>query len=1668
MAGGSSKWRAWLTAFLYNCAFSLACDNHVAEKIDLLGRLIEGIQLTALALHPALTGWGQSGVQLFLSYFLLEFGSSTEFYALVIVVLFMFLMFARLGIQVASYGIAPVSRFLHFGRISFKVVQTILCLPVAVVVARVLDDNAIILLSAADSSNTGDAGGGAPGNSNSTATAIANIVLAVVVFGIALLPTMVTLTFLSPPDHARITGLTRISSRQQLWVGLLKLALGASYSLLGAQARYTTISGLLALLASIFIVPYYGAGLPNLLSTMWVALPTFFAIVALFLPGTGTTATSSPFFMTAIIGAIPFAAAMGALYVLRLQYLLRGTGFWERELRNLGHYWKSVGAHTSRWRASAVRRASQAVGGTAGGEAPATPATPSAAGNAGHGDAATTAAAEAVFPALPPDVVLSRCRFHLEVVTAAYYIHFASHGKAMPWVVDFTTRATKKFAGNVMLQELLILWLGYFDAGSAHQRAVVNNMIRKLVARHMVFWDVRFTFFRILKMHEMATYRQQEDLRRFTNLDLARYIHNFTLARKEHTVALRWACHFWKSASSDHPNIDTIDFLAGRMQKHQTRSLRHYRILLYSFPSVISLLRCYASFVLDCLNNRSLAEEILEHAEKLQEDRMESRSAVPYHHAATVAALRPAPSSVAVDNPSTVSLPMMASGPSPGDSARQMMPPPASPNKSASGNIRARRSNNGSTDLLQTPGATGGGDDTYSEHTRTSSHAHSSDVLQSINAQSIFDVDSFEEQRHGLAMAGLRKLAQRIVLSLGVLLAGIIALYLIGVNVMASEAADRASMLDAGDLRISFLQASYDILTLNHQLATNATVADMTRTQQSLILSGANVMITLNAMFNRSSTIGTNLNFWATPFAYDFNTGTTVNPMAFIRQFGLSLYSSGLYPAAYLDATYGDLVWLTTNVLPPTDPDAFLAGSTAFVKAFQQFYETNVAARGRLMHVTGIVLSCLPVVVFLVLFLPIWIKLSREITGVMRLYGRIPRRVAQVLAQEMSECLKEQMESDGVDSADMPAGAGSGGGGGGGGGKDGGGAAGSREQLARRSTAADADSTKGAGALSSGSTSTGSTGGTGDDWSGLNSGQDRLARNHQLMARSLWLVVAMLVLISAVTVGLLMSFVIAIDYSSERASIINYSGGRMSYMFRALTYARELTYMNGTTANATLLRGLMVRHAETARQIHEGVLFGNRSMNIGRTFGYVVPADSITFTRSCNGGLECISIEEGFAFFTLTARRIYDTGTVTPGSLGVLTAIASNGTNFRNNIMAVRNVYSMLHAPEIAMANTASTGLFACIFPLYVVMGVALYYPLSSVANFIRRTRYAPFSEFVFVMIVVGHTYAWTPVRNILFQLPEETVVKIPPVRDYLRTGAIDLSHISVFSRKRRAAKKPTTSGTPASAAAAETTGKRRRSQVAADANARLRLSIGAAASNEPPITIDAATPTTAVNPRAPVTLQAPGDGDKGGGKGDPPPLSAMRRHTVPDSQRVVRIVDDRPFEVGATADDSTPLPRARNSLDRAVSTSATASALVAPSHPPTASMFSSTESNTASSSASPSPRRAITRWIRQQQEQLEEERRRAASAAAAAVDGEPGERPRAISGQSIRRLLSLGNSGNAGGHGSAAPPPPQPSRGAGAGGGEDANGVPSIRAIPPSTGTLPKVESGPDAPSPV
>ncbi|KAJ3374441.1 hypothetical protein GGF31_007218 [Allomyces arbusculus] len=1633
MAGGSSKWRARLTAFLYNCAFSLACDNHVAEKIDLLGRLVEGIQFTALALHPALTGWNQAGAQLFLSYFLLEFGSSTEFYALVIVVLFMFLMLARLGIQVASYGIAPVSRFLHFGRISFKVVQTILCLPAAVVVTRVLDDNATILLSAVDSSSTD---GGAPSNSSSTktATAIANIVLAVVVFGIGLLPTVATLTFLSPPDHARITGLTRISSRQQLWVGILKLAMGVSYTLLGVQARYITSSGLFALLVSIFIVPYYGAGLPNLLSTMWVALPTFFAIVALFLPGSGTTTTSSPFFMTAIIGAIPFAAAVGALYVLRLQYLLRGTGFWERELRNLGHYWKSVGAHTSRWRASAVRRASQAVGG---GEAPLTPATPSAALAHGNDDAAaTTAAAEIVFPALPPDVVLSRCRFHLEVVTAAYYIHFTSHGKALPWVVDFTTRATKKFAGNVMLQELLILWLGYFDAGSAHQRAVVNNMIRKLVARHMVYWDERFTFFRILKMHEMATYRQQEDLRRFTNLDLARYIHNFTLARKEHTVALRWACHFWKSASSDHPNIDTIDFLAGRMQKHQTRSLRHYRILLYSFPSVISLLRCYASFVLDCLNNRSLAEEILEHAEKLQEDRMESRSAVP--HAAMVAALRPAASSVAADEPSAVSLPLAVLGPSPSDSARQMMPPPALPSKSASGgNMRARRSNNGSTDLLQTPGAggAGGGDDAYSEHTRTSSHAHSSDVLQSINAQSIFDVDSFEEQRHGLAMAGLRKLTQRIVLSLGVLLAGIIALYLIGVNVMAAEAADRASMLDAGNLRIDFLQASYDILTLNHQLATNATVADMTRTQQSLILSGAKVMTTLNSMFNRSSTLGTNLNFWASPFAYDFNTGASVNPMAFIRQFGLSLYSSGLYPAAYLDATYGDLVWLTTNVLPPTDPDAFLAGSTAFVKAFQQFYETNVAARGKLMQVTGIVLSCLPVIVFLVLFLPIWIRLSREITGVMRLYGRIPRRVAQVLAQEMSECLKEQMESDGVDSADMPAGAG-----GSAGGKEGG-AAGSREQLARRSTSASADSTTGAGALNSGGASPGSSG-TGDDWSGLNSGQDRLARNHQLMARSLWLVVAMLVLISVVTVGLLMSFVIAINYSSERASIINYSGGRMSYMFRALTYARELTYMNGASANATLLRGLMVRHAETARQIHEGVLFGNMSMSIGRTFGYVGPADSITFTRSCNGGLECISIEEGFAFFTLTARRIYDTGTVTPGSLGVLTAIASNGTNFRNNIAAVRNVYAMLHAPEIAMANTASTGLFACIFPLYLVMGVALYYPLSSVANFIRRTR------------------------NILFQLPEETVVKIPPVRDYLRTGEIDVSRISVFSRKLRAAKKDAAADKPAAAADGSTTGKRRRSQIAAAANARLRMSIGAAAeaAGDPPMTADATTPTTAVNPRAPVTLHAPGDAEKSG-KSEPSSPSAARRHTAPDSQRVVRIVDARPFEV--TADDNTALPRARNLLDRAVSTSATATAaLVAPPPAGAASTFSSTESNTASATASPSPRRAITRWIRQQQEQLEEERRRTASAAVGTADEAGGERSRAISGQSIRRLLSLGNSGNAGGHGSSSAAPPPPS--GGGGGGEDANGVPSIRAIPPSTGTLPKVDSGPDAPSPV
>jgi hypothetical protein len=156
----------------------------------------------------------------------------------------------------------------------------------------------------------------------------------------------------------------------------------------------------------------------------------------------------------------------------------------------------------------------------------------------------------------------------------------------------------------------------------------------------------------------------------------------------------------------------------------------------HSFPASVSALKSYASFVLDCLNSRELAEDILDHADRLRDENTEG-------------------------------------------------------NNNEKGGKGKQIKSTGSA-LLDN-------DDEKSDAGAGRNHGtNSSDVLQSISATSLFDVEGWHERRNGIALARFNILRRTVGISLLSLLLIYVLLFFLGRGFVSRERSDRDVLLNAG------------------------------------------------------------------------------------------------------------------------------------------------------------------------------------------------------------------------------------------------------------------------------------------------------------------------------------------------------------------------------------------------------------------------------------------------------------------------------------------------------------------------------------------------------------------------------------------------------------------------------------------------------------------------------------------------------------------------------------------------------------------------------------------------------------------------------------------------------------------------------------------------------
>ncbi|KAI9187664.1 hypothetical protein H9P43_002055 [Blastocladiella emersonii ATCC 22665] len=1331
---------ARLRALYFELAYSLVTENHVIDLLEAISTVLEFFQIAAFIfdIHAA---WGVPTVQYYLQYALLGLNDTVVGYILVSLVLVMDASFVFLLVQIARKGGISSFNVLQLSRVLTGVMSTFLFLPIL--------EEGVSLVYAYIVYGTGN---------------VASLALTVTVDLVGLLVPTFLVAYVQGPDHNRITAFSRASSRQSTLMLASKVGISVAFGVLPLATFVWILFFIqLATLGMALYLPIYFNPTVNLVWTGQQAALTYAAFVGwlrvLISPTTNpAVAQDLPiWFLVAVGGMVP-AGLLGALaFKWRMELVLGDMGIWARERAVIRHHVR---------RSIDARRASTTTAGSSGkrrfGAAlTATAVAPSQATSRTDLDAAAHSAASAVVLAairdIPVSEVLSRCRFPAEVVFAANTLFVTGGTAAGPYIVSLLAAAVKKFPDN---EQLYLEWIakasvlgGHGEDDSAEEsvqrKTYIQGLIRRAIARTRAKLDTRFAYYAIIKNFEIEAFRRQSrDVRRMALLDIVRYHYNVTAASRAYIAALRWSYTFWKACAVDRPNVEALGVIADKLQEHQNDALHHYHSLLERFPSMVSILRSYAAFVLDVLNNASLSDEILEFADRIEDDKRAAAAAGQATRKARKAA------SAATGTTST-------SEPN-GGAASSSHPMLGHASMSASGMIIS------TSEIALDRDA-----DTRSERSKTSSHqrsnysGRSSDLVSTMNSHNIFDVESSDRVRNACAMRTISRLQRWVRVAFTFLFVVILGLYVFGNQFSAQEESMRKMVLAVGLLRKQGLVLVQEVRSLTFCWDVDCIVA-----QQAVIRDAAVALrdVLDSVFFSHGSDVRPELmRYWTYRSFRDATFSTITNFMTplqlYIHMYLRSLEISLSNPPDFFTTANQALRWVIRNGLPQT----FYNSLFDAVTAYQDLYSSQIEQWLYIMEYSAIVVACLPLLLLVFVILPRWFLLDQELRATTRLFARIPRRVAAVLASEAKERFDAKVEAEGL----------------------------SDDLGMRLNTTGAPSPTKSGGAGDHGD---------GDDHavshaagsSSSNATTVQLAQltksKTSISVRLLVAYVAALFGITALLLSLAFALSIPIRSYSTRAALVNYSGMRYSIMYRTMTELREFhvqqfptsafesaRQLEMRTKRRAYWRASVERNLDMLSMVHRSVLYGNESLGLDRTLGMgsgatatavaaiaagslanynatdpLLNADSLTFTPVCADAtnVTCFSFDAKVTYFSDVARRILAAKTVEDLDESVVNSLESMVSPtgvFWTQVAHLREVYAMANQGLVDTLGVAATWLFVLVFPLFFGIIVVLRAMYSAVRSRIRRTR------------------------GILFLLPPETARSIAVIRNYLETGTTEL-----------------------------------------------------------------------------------------------------------------------------------------------------------------------------------------------------------------------------------------------------------------------------------------------------
>lgn len=1124
----------------FELAYSLICENHLIHILEFFSCAFEGIQLSAFVFSPKYLVWNRPLIQNILQYTLIYFPVNPLLFSMSACVLFMLLLLVILLWQISQRGGISSFLVLQWARIVLGILSSILFFPIlenAICACVKLYPNSLFFLF-----------------------------LIVNICGL-IIPTFL-IAILQNPDLKSLAFFSRSSNVQLVSLLSIKLVISLSYGIL--NPNIFPIVMLLCMCVLTFLAFFRPPFFFPMANVFWVYQSAALVCASSLL-------VASDQYPISMDIAIPFMIAFGILfslfYMWRCSRLFSGLQLWVTE-------WNFLMLELRKLRNTFAETEMDYL-------VPQTELQKKFAN---------------VVTLKSPKTRLDSCRNSASVSFVANTLLVRGGSFLFEYCITFLSMAVKKFPDNDSLTQQWISFSANFsDFSVPSTKQIIQRQILKALHRKNIAIYTRFEYYKIIKNFEICSFREQSrDSRKLDLLEIIRYHYNYTKATKTHLMTLKYSFQFWKTCSSPHFNLKTIGSIADKMQESQSEALFYYNVLLKHFPSSVPVLRSYGSFIMDCLNNSKLGNEIIEYAEQQEEDSAEKK-------------------------------------------------------------------------------------DDQSESTHTS-YSQSTNILQSINASSMFDVDSIQESRNKVSKNNISSVRWAVRASLLLLMIAVISLYLVASSFRKQEHYEKTFLIDSGVLRGHAVFSCLKARILDFKIQSGEPINETTQKikEYSIALHGS----ISSAFMAKATSSESTLDFWTTPDIPDRSFDQKVpmlSKLAFLYTFALKLtqVASSSEEELRLNQVPA-LQWIKKNCSPASFFDILMGIVTVSQKNFESF----IFSCSETLIISMAVIAIVPILVFVFAFFPFWKKLHSEIVHINFLFALIPRKVSLKIADELNERLEEKADLE------------------------------QEEEEEKESESKE-----------------------------LELEVPKKTATHKL----LFIYAFSLIFIISLSLSMGYSSLQPILLSAVRASLVNFSGARLAVVVRIRSDLRELDLMSPNDPERASLHNHINNRLNLLKEMHNGVLYGNRSMNLAKTFGMLPEADKITFETSCNThSLDCLSLDEIVNVFSESVFRLLHENQ-TAKDFQTILEIAHDNSSYVKKIIELRDIYSRMNEETIFTFNLVSKVLFFLVIPVFLALYILLHWVMGSVWSRILRTR------------------------NILFQLPEETVSSIPHIKAYLLHGDISL-----------------------------------------------------------------------------------------------------------------------------------------------------------------------------------------------------------------------------------------------------------------------------------------------------